>query len=527
MAPSPSLQKLSLVCLATATVPAANALTVAIDAAYQVGLLRRADTETCGGDSSLSQCGSKFPDSFCCPAKTHCLGFQGDEGSKGTSTTVICCPEGQDCNLIRPITCDISQQNASLHPSNAVHTTNLTATLTECGSKCCPFGYECNNNQLCAIADTSSSSSGHTSSASASATATATLSVPNASGTASPVSSVAASATASAAASTSAVPAPSSSGKGEKHSNTGAIAGGVVGGVAALVLLVLFAMWCAKRRGTPKKPRYSGDFGPVSRTVSDPIYHPQMSSRTEFLRRDAGSSGNASIDQTLFGSPFSPKSKSPLDRNNTVTSNTSYAYGYTRPNPSPKKSYGSLLRGPGGGMAASNPGRAAQARHYAPSDMQTTTTSNPFTIGQATDDSSSVYTPTPLPRSMRVSTKGKEPARANTTTVGRKPLNPTRILNPTDGQPGNDPSYYSGHPKAGSTETIDVLMPGNGHLAPPPRLGGRSGAGGDGRTMTFNTTFSGLMANAGFGRNSQENVRSASREDERAWGKGQPGSSFL
>ncbi|KAK7532250.1 uncharacterized protein J3D65DRAFT_558798 [Phyllosticta citribraziliensis] len=456
MAPSPSLQKLSLVCLATATVPAANALTVAIDAAYQVGLLRRADTETCGGDNSLSQCGSKFPDSFCCPAKTHCLGFQDDEGSKGTSTTVICCPEGQDCNLIRPITCDISQQNASLHPPNAVHTTNLTATLTECGSKCCPFGYECNNNQLCAIADTSSSSSGQTSSASASATATATLSVPNPT-----------------------VPAPSSSGKGEKHSNTGAIAGGVVGGVAALVLLVLFAMWCAKRRGTPKKPRYSGDFGPVSRTVSDPIYHPQMSSRTEFLRRDAGSSGNASIDQTLLGSPFSPKSKSPLDRNNTVTSNTSYAYGYTRPNPSPKKSYGSLLRGPGGGMAASNPARAAQA------------------------------------------------PRANTTTVGRKPLNPTRILNPTNGQPGNDPSYYSGHPKAGSTETIDVLMPGNSHLAPPPRLVGRSGAGGDGRIMTSNTTFSGLMANAGFGRNSQENVRSASREDERAWGKGQPGSSFL
>ncbi|KAK7511079.1 uncharacterized protein IWZ02DRAFT_436901 [Phyllosticta citriasiana] len=455
MAPSPSLQKLSLVCLASATVPAANALTVAIGAAYQVGLLRRA--ETCGGDSSLSQCGSKFPDSFCCPAKTHCLGFQDDEGSRGTSTTVICCPEGQDCNLIRPITCDISQQNASLHPSNAVHTTNLTATLTECGSKCCPFGYECNDNQLCAIADTSSSSSGQTSSASASATATATLSVSSPSGTTSRISSAAASATASATASASAAPAPSSSGKEEKHSKTGAIAGGVVGGVAALVLLVLLAIWCAKRRGTPKKPRYSGDFGPVSRTVSDPIYHPQMSSRTEFLRRDAGSSGNASIDQTLLGSPFSPKSKSPLNRNNTVTSNTSHAYGYTRPNPSPKKSYGSLLRGPGGGMAASNPGRAGQARHYAPSDMQTTTASNPLTIGLATDDGSSVYTPTPLPRSMRISTKGKEPAYSNTT-VGRKPLNPTRILNPTDEQPRHNPSRVRQRPSTCSCRGTATLL---------------------------------------------------------------------
>ncbi|KAK8237361.1 hypothetical protein IWZ00DRAFT_445556 [Phyllosticta capitalensis] len=471
MAPPSSFQKLSLVCLASATVPAANALSVAIDAAYSVGLLRRADVETCGGDSSLSQCGSNFPDDFCCPAKTHCLGFNDDEGSKGSSTTVICCPDGQACNLIRPITCDISQQNATLHPSNAVHTTNLTATLTQCGSKCCPQGYECNDNLL---------------SASASATATATLS------SATPSSTAVASASSTTTAAASTTP-----GKEGKHSNTGAIVGGVVGGVAALVLLLVLAIWCAKRRSTPKKPRYSGDFGPVSRTVSDPIYHPQMSSRTDFLRRDAGSSGNASIDQTLLGSPFSPKSKNTLDRNNTVNSNTSRgAYGYTRPNSSPKKSYGSLLRGPGGGMAATNPGGGA--RYYAPSEgMQTTTTSNPFTIGLASDDSSS-------------------------------PLNPTRILNPTDEQG----AYHSGQPKP-STETIDVLMPAagnsnaNGHLAPPPRFGGRTGLGGDGRTMTSDTTFTGLMGHAGFGRDSQENVRSASREDDRAWGKGQPGGAFV
>ncbi|KAK8180296.1 uncharacterized protein BKA78DRAFT_300392 [Phyllosticta capitalensis] len=520
MAPPSSFQKLSLVCLASATVPAANALSVAIDAAYSVGLLRRADVETCGGDSSLSQCGSNFPDDFCCPAKTHCLGFNDDEGSKGSSTTVICCPDGQACNLIRPITCDISQQNATLHPSNAVHTTNLTATLTQCGSKCCPQGYECNDNLLCSIpgSSSSSSSSGSSSSASASATATATLS------SATPSSTAVASASSTTTAAASTTP-----GKEGKHSNTGAIVGGVVGGVAALVLLLVLAIWCAKRRSTPKKPRYSGDFGPVSRTVSDPIYHPQMSSRTDFLRRDAGSSGNASIDQTLLGSPFSPKSKNTLDRNNTVNSNTSRgAYGYTRPNPSPKKSYGSLLRGPGGGMAATNPGGGA--RYYAPSEgMQTTTTSNPFTIGLASDDSSSVYTPTPLPRSLRISNaKGKEPARSNISTGARKPLNPTRILNPTDEQG----AYHSGQPKP-STETIDVLMPAagnsnaNGHLAPPPRFGGRTGLGGDGRTMTSDTTFTGLMGHAGFGRDSQENVRSASREDDRAWGKGQPGGAFV
>ncbi|KAF4636087.1 hypothetical protein G7Y89_g1983 [Cudoniella acicularis] len=52
--------------------------------------------------------------------------------------------QGQDCTVIQPIPCDITQQNATLHPDNLLKTTALSATLPTCGTNCCPFGYSCN-----------------------------------------------------------------------------------------------------------------------------------------------------------------------------------------------------------------------------------------------------------------------------------------------------------------------------------------------------------------------------------------------
>ncbi|GME28389.1 gpi transamidase component pig-s [Neofusicoccum parvum] len=116
--------------------------------------------------------------------------------------------------------------------------------------------------------------------------------------------------------------------KGSGGTNKGAIAGGVIGGIALGILLTVLGIWLWRRRqASEKSPRYSGDFGPVSRTVSDPIYNPALGARTEFLRRDAASPpGNSSIDHTLLGSPFSPMKEinkaGGMSRNGTMTTAT-------------------------------------------------------------------------------------------------------------------------------------------------------------------------------------------------------------
>ncbi|KAG9244581.1 hypothetical protein BJ878DRAFT_480033 [Calycina marina] len=98
---------------------------------------------TCGSDS-LTQCGqSGLPSNFCCGSDMSCAALAGN-------TTVLCCPNGTDCQTIEPIPCDISLQNATLFPANSVHTIALTGEMAACGSACCPFGYTCNGDGNCA-----------------------------------------------------------------------------------------------------------------------------------------------------------------------------------------------------------------------------------------------------------------------------------------------------------------------------------------------------------------------------------------
>ena len=55
--------------------------------------------------------------------------------------SVICCPAGSDCAFIQPITCDLTQLTATLHPDNQMHLSDTTGIeLPTCGSKCCPLG---------------------------------------------------------------------------------------------------------------------------------------------------------------------------------------------------------------------------------------------------------------------------------------------------------------------------------------------------------------------------------------------------
>ncbi|KAL3477963.1 hypothetical protein BJX99DRAFT_225197 [Aspergillus californicus] len=115
---------------------------------YGLNLQKRADT--CS--SSSQQCtGDDLPDNFCCSSSSSCVSL--DSGS-----SVICCPEGQDCTYIEPITCDVSKQNATLHPDNVIKTTRLDDELPTCGNSCCPFGYSCQGS-FCAMDESSSSSS--------------------------------------------------------------------------------------------------------------------------------------------------------------------------------------------------------------------------------------------------------------------------------------------------------------------------------------------------------------------------------
>ncbi|KAK5149825.1 hypothetical protein LTS14_010646 [Recurvomyces mirabilis] len=75
-------------------------------------------------DNSVSSCGASYPSDFTCPSSTQCLALN------TTSTkAVLCCPAGQDCQIINPVNCDQSLQNATLVPNSQLHA-NPTLSLT-------------------------------------------------------------------------------------------------------------------------------------------------------------------------------------------------------------------------------------------------------------------------------------------------------------------------------------------------------------------------------------------------------------
>jgi hypothetical protein len=96
-------------------------------------------------DLTFNHCPQQgIPQNFCCQPGQTCVSLAGN-------TTVLCCPEGADCSVIKSITCQISLQDITLHPDNVLKTTELGAKLPICGSQCCPFGYTCNAFGNCAM----------------------------------------------------------------------------------------------------------------------------------------------------------------------------------------------------------------------------------------------------------------------------------------------------------------------------------------------------------------------------------------
>ncbi|KAK4863511.1 hypothetical protein LT330_002289 [Penicillium expansum] len=245
-----------------------------------------------------------------CSSGSTCISL--DQGSSS-----ICCPAGQDCDYISPITCDIQQQNATAYPSSVIKTTRLGDSLPKCGDLCCPFGYTCQGNtcslnqktSTTATASVSSSSASTTSSTSASSssssssTNTATPSVSSSS-----INTASSSSTTESSATPLATITPVASPSSEKsatpttcpHVSTscpsfpaGAIAAGFFPGAVFGAVAALLITCCFRRTRKDECEIQEGKAGPnwsqrsssgAILCISNPIPQDDTSYRTDFLR---------------------------------------------------------------------------------------------------------------------------------------------------------------------------------------------------------------------------------------------------
>ncbi|KAL9614289.1 MAG: hypothetical protein Q9167_001245 [Letrouitia subvulpina] len=215
--------------------------------------------------------------------------------------------------MIAPLTCDLNAQNATLHPINPLHSTDLGGTLQKCGSNCCPKGFACSNGQ-CLMQTAPQSSAKPSSSKPATSNSGAS--------TAKPASSTVSS---SASASASKTPGPTSASNSESpivgavHCEkfpASAVLIGFFPGILLGALLTVAAIVCIGRRRAKKE--HEDEINSVAATVSDPIYQDNNAFRTDFLRRESKSrySNRTSRVRSLF-------SRSPTLKSNTAGHNRS------------------------------------------------------------------------------------------------------------------------------------------------------------------------------------------------------------
>ncbi|KAI1504405.1 hypothetical protein F5X99DRAFT_38775 [Biscogniauxia marginata] len=260
---------------------------------------------TCAADfTKCSQAG--LPDNFCCRTGATCLVLAGE-------TTVLCCPEGNKCDTISPITCNISLQDPVANPQAEIKTSVLDVKLETCSTGCCPFGYHCNDNDCVKDADQSKKpgSAGDASpSPSSSPTSTQTAPTESASET-STTSEAVGHGTSTTAAPSTENPDPTV----DTNMNTAAIVGGVVGGMIALIVIIAGVLVLRHRRKQKEKKRHSSSssFGNI---ISAPVPHAEYpNQRLDFLAK-AQSSSIASSPTQVQGrfppnSPYSPYANRP------------------------------------------------------------------------------------------------------------------------------------------------------------------------------------------------------------------------
>lgn len=273
--------KLAASCLISTTLTSATALSAVEQAAQAIGLLPRSNTCSLPDFAPCNQEG--LPESFCCPTTSTCMPFN-------SKKSAICCPAGQNCDIITAISCDISQQNATLHPGSQLFSTDLSGTLESCnGNLCCPKGYTCQSGQCAVVNSTTTPSTSSTTPTSSSQTSSQITSSSSSGSSASPTKSQT---------STSAtlIPSGQATTNGsllQPHCPQFTAAGTLVGffsGLASGILLTVIFLCCFghRRHKDPPSPT-SPEFSNVRASISDPIYKSQGMDtvRADFLRRES------------------------------------------------------------------------------------------------------------------------------------------------------------------------------------------------------------------------------------------------
>ena len=271
--------------------PLVMAVKNSFDTALALDLVPRASCAVAG----YTACGQGLPGDFCCAAGTTCKAFN-------SGASAICCPAGQDCSNILPITCDMNQLDVSKFPTAPIHSTQLNGNLPSCGTQCCPQGYSCLNQQC--VLGAAAAATSH-SSAAPSATSLASSPSITDSGIAS---SVTLTATVSVT-SPSIVPASSLPDPAVHCSMFpgGAVAAGFFPGMAVGALLAVLFIVCFARRKDNKHGNEDEDKPRINPIVSEPMYHgDSMATRTDFLRRASKSLYSPRVKSFFNRSPTSP-----------------------------------------------------------------------------------------------------------------------------------------------------------------------------------------------------------------------------
>ncbi|PFH57932.1 hypothetical protein XA68_14372 [Ophiocordyceps unilateralis] len=225
---------------------------------------------------------------LCCAQTSSCIPLAG-------GTTVLCCPSDRSCDRIRPITCDIREQDPDANPKAPIKTIVSDADLPRCGKEwCCPFGYECEGGRECVKNQDQSkepvrrktSSSVRTSSTSSWSRTTTATGRPSphssSSSTAASPSSESSSGPASVTAPSSS-PSPAPPDAAPPSNNRGAVIGGTIGGtLAALAILAAVILLIRRRRRSSSNSSHH-QRPPFGQVISAPLLN-QDSYRSDFLR---------------------------------------------------------------------------------------------------------------------------------------------------------------------------------------------------------------------------------------------------
>lgn len=270
-------------------------------------------------------------------------------------TTVMCCPEGKECDGLDPITCNIRAQDAEKDHTLPLKTTVFDVELAKCGDNgCCPFGFTCadgDDGKECKKDKDQSKRPGEDDDKNddpeSTTTSSSATSDPTSDPSANPSSTTDAEPTATGDESNS-----DDSSSGNSGPDTTSIIGGVVGACAVLLIVAVVLFVCVRKRakrrpagGTPPPPKPPTTQVLHGRNISGPTNvegNPDFG-RCEFLQKrdtepgeglDDDSDGlgvmyNQNDRQSRLGRLSTRFSRARSDRDS-----TRFPFGSSSPNPS-------------------------------------------------------------------------------------------------------------------------------------------------------------------------------------------------